>query len=86
VVGLTGRWDFTRNFYVAAKGMGIYAGNYGNVLDASAEVGWDFTRNFGIFAGYRYQHFEVDDVGVDDFDLTFDASVYGPYAGVAVRF
>jgi hypothetical protein len=86
VIGLGARWDLSRHFYLAAKGMGIYAGNYGNAFDASAEVGWDFTRNFGVFAGYKYQHFEVDDIGADDFDLTFDESLYGPYAGVAVRF
>lgn len=86
VLGLGARWDVSRNFYLSAKGVGFYAGQYGNSYDLMAEAGWDFTRHFGIFAGFKYQHLEVDEVSIDDYDLSFDSSLYGPYAGVAVRF
>lgn len=86
VVGLNLRWDFSRNFYLAAKGMGIYVGHYGNAYDASAEIGWDFTRNIGIFAGYRISHLESDFDEIDDLDFEVDGTMQGPYAGLEVRF
>jgi hypothetical protein len=85
VVGLGIRWDMSRNFYFAAKGMGLYVGNYGNAYDASAELGWDFAHNFGLFAGFRFTHFEAD-IDQDDLDFEIDSDLLGPYAGVEVRF
>jgi hypothetical protein len=86
VVGLGIRWDLSRNIYLAAEGMGIYAGDYGNAYDVSAEIGWDFVRNFGIFAGYRFSHLEAEVDDVDGFDLDLDGTIHGPYAGIEVRF
>lgn len=86
VVGLSSRWDFSRNFYLSGKAVGLYAGDYGNAYDLYAEVGWDFTRNFGAYAGFRYTHFEASNIDIDDVDLEFDYSLYGPYVGIEVRF
>lgn len=75
------RVDITSNIYIKGSGKGIYAGNYGNFYDVSAEIGVDITRNFGVFAGYRIMHGEAD-VG----DVNFDVQLDGFYAGAEVRF
>jgi hypothetical protein len=80
-LGVGARWDITPNIFVRGNIAGVYAGGYGNFVDASAEVGWDILTNFGIFAGYRLMHAEAD---VED--VEFDVDLQGPYAGAELRF
>lgn len=75
------RLDATERLFVRGRASGIWLGNWGNFVDASAEIGYDLTRNLGIFAGYRWIHAEAD---VSDID--FDLNIHGVYAGVEVRF
>jgi hypothetical protein len=79
-LGLGLRWDVTRNVYVRGAVSGIYAGELGNYIDASAEVGVDLTRNLGLFVGYRFWDFHVE---WDDDNYDFDNSLL--YGGVEVR-
>lgn len=74
------RADLGPNFFVQGRIAGIYAGDYGSVLDGSLEVGWDFFRNAGLFAGYRVMAAESE-----AFDVEVDITLGGPYAGVEFR-
>ncbi len=80
-LGLAARLDLTPHIYLKGTGRGIYAGNYGNFFDVSAEAGYDLGKNLGVFAGYRWMHAEAD---VND--VEFDVNVKGLYAGLEVRF
>ena len=75
------RFDITENFFIRTSGSGIYAGEYGNFLDAAAEIGWDIFTNFGIFGGYRWIHAEADYR-----DVEFEVDLRGPYMGAELRF
>lgn len=69
--------------HLALRGQlaGVYAGDYGTIIDAEAEIGYDFNRHLGIFVGYRFM-----DVTSEEFDLEVDATLHGVYAGAEVRF
>ncbi len=73
--------DLGSNIAIRGKLAGLYLGDYGSVIDASAEIGYDFNRFFGIFVGYRLMNVESD-----EFDLEIDATLQGIYAGAEVRF
>jgi opacity protein-like surface antigen len=80
-IGAGLRWDITRRLYARAFARGLYAGNYGDFVDAQGELGFDFTANIGLFAGYRWIHAKAD---IRDVNLDFD--LHGPYAGLEIRF
>ncbi len=80
-LGLAARVDLTPNIYAKASGRGMYAGNWGNYFDASAELGYDLGANLGLFGGYRWMHAEAD---IDDVD--FEVDLKGFYAGIELRF
>lgn len=73
--------DLGSNIAIRGKLAGLYLGDYGSVIDASAEFGYDFNRFFGVFVGYRLMAVESD-----EFDLEIDATLQGIYAGAEVRF
>ena len=74
-------FDLGKNISIRGKLAGMYAGDYGTVIDAKAEIGYDFHRLFGVFAGYRLMTFEST-----EFDVEVDAELQGFYAGAEVRF
>ncbi|MEO0632206.1 MAG: hypothetical protein AAFY46_16000, partial [Planctomycetota bacterium] len=80
VLAAGARADLGPNFFVQGRVAGLYLGQYGSVLDGSLEVGWDFIRNAGIFAGYRVMSAESE-----GFDVEFDLTLGGPYAGIELR-
>lgn len=80
VLAAGARADLGPNFFVQGRLAGMYLGEYGSVLDGSLEVGWDFIRNAGIFAGYRVMTAESE-----AFDVEFDLTLGGPYAGIELR-
>ncbi|MEL6797246.1 MAG: hypothetical protein AAFO89_10550 [Planctomycetota bacterium] len=80
VLAAGARADLGPNFYAQGRVAGLYLGQYGSVLDGSLEVGWDFIRNAGIFAGYRVMAAESE-----GFDVEFDLTLGGPYAGIELR-
>ncbi len=80
VLAAGARADLGPNFYTQGRIAGVYLGQYGSVLDGSLEVGWDFIRNAGIFAGYRVMSAESE-----GFDVEFDLTLGGPYAGIELR-
>jgi len=51
--------------YVRAEARGVYAGNYGHIVDAEAAVGANLTKYFSVEAGYRVFDFGVDADNVD---------------------
>ncbi|MEX2218337.1 MAG: hypothetical protein WD749_06210 [Phycisphaerales bacterium] len=79
--GLGARFDVTEHLYLRGSARGVYAGDYGSFLDASAEIGFDFSANIGLYAGYRLLRAEAD---VED--VEFDLRLHGAYAGVEIRF
>lgn len=81
-VGVIGaNLDLGRNVSIRGQLAGLYAGDFGTVVDAKAEIGYDFNRFFGLFAGYRFMN-----VTSEEFDLEIDATIQGVYAGAEVRF
>lgn len=81
-VGVVGaNLDLGNNLAVRGQLAGLYAGDYGTVIDAEAEIGYDFNRFFGLFVGYRFMN-----VTSEEFDLEVDATMHGVYAGAEVRF
>lgn len=81
-VGVIGaNLDLGANFAIRGQLAGLYAGDYGTVIDAEAEIGYDFNRFFGLFVGYRFMN-----VTSEEFDLEVDATLQGIYAGAEVRF
>ncbi|MEL6498615.1 MAG: hypothetical protein AAF937_11215 [Planctomycetota bacterium] len=80
VLAAGARADLGPNFYVQGRAAGLYLGEFGSVLDGSLEVGWDFIRNVGVFAGYRVIAAESE-----GFDVEFDLTLGGPYAGIELR-
>ncbi|MGP1272375.1 MAG: hypothetical protein ACTS22_03500 [Phycisphaerales bacterium] len=80
VIAAGARADLGSNFFVAARAAGMTYGDYGTLLDGSLEIGWDFFRNAGVFAGYR-----VISADADAFDVEFDLTLGGPYAGLEFR-
>jgi hypothetical protein len=75
------RLDASERLFIRGRASGIWLGNWGHFVDASAEVGYDISRNLGVFAGYRWLRAEAD-VSDIEFDLTLD----GIYAGAEIRF
>lgn len=81
-VGVVGaNLDLGANFAIRGQLAGLYAGDYGTVIDAEAEIGYDFNRFFGLFVGYRFMN-----VTSEEFDLEVDATLQGIFAGAEVRF
>lgn len=80
VLSAGARADLGPNLFVQARLAGMVYGDFGNVIDGSLEVGWDFFRNAGLFAGYR-----VMNASSDAFDVDFDLTLHGPYAGIELR-
>lgn len=74
------RADIGPNFFISGRIGGMVYGDFGNIIDGSVEIGWDFVRNAGIFAGYRVIAAESD-----AFDIEFDLTLQGPYAGIELR-
>ena len=60
---------------------GMYAGNYGHLLDAQAGGRFYMTKNLFLEGGYRY--FRID-AEYDDDDAMI--ALTGPFAGMGVRF
>jgi hypothetical protein len=71
----------TEQIFLRGRASGIWLGNWGHFVDASAEIGYDLSRNLGVFGGYRWISAEADVS-----DIEFDLRLRGIYAGVEVRF
>ncbi|MEM8756482.1 MAG: hypothetical protein AAGF47_01705 [Planctomycetota bacterium] len=80
IVAAGARLDLGENLFVQARLGGMVYGDFGNIIDGSLEIGWDFFRNAGLFAGYRVIH-----ASSDVFDVDFDLTLQGPYAGIELR-
>lgn len=81
LVGVGIEWRPTKRLSLKADVSGMYAGDYGEFIDAEAMLGFALTPWFELHGGYRFWHLNVED---DDDDYRLDMS--GPYVGGTVRF
>jgi hypothetical protein len=75
------RLHASERLYVRGRAGGIWLGDLGHFVDASAEIGYELSRNLGVFGGYRWIRAEADVREID-----FELNLHGVYAGAEIRF
>lgn len=78
--GIAARVNLTDNLYISGSAAGLWLGEYGCYVEASAEIGYDLNRNMGVFVGYRFWALDLE---WSDNNLEFQNGHL--YAGIEVR-
>jgi hypothetical protein len=80
VAGMSGRHNFTPNWYVNGWAL-IGAGESDYVYDVMGGIGYEWSNGWGLFGGWRVVGTDYSDDG-----FTYDNIMSGPVTGLSVRF